>query len=324
MSNGEFEDNALLARLRARGRGPRTKTCPDEERLRFFAVGLTDTSESQELLEHATACDYCGPLLREAVQDLGAAPSEEEIEFAGKTRLSNLHQRQAFAKRLAGGHRWFLRVPRPVIWLAPATAVAGLAVLTFQSQWIALRMAERHTNHAYTEHRTLAMRFPGASYGPLQGVEMGGETSGLNKPAEFYEAKAAIGRGLEAHPNDPRWLRLQGESDLLENRLDPAISGLEHARALRPQDPYILSDLGVAYYQKAQNGDTPYYLKAFQVISDALRLKPDDPVLLFNRALAAGHLQNTNAEREAWNSYLQVDSTSGWAAEARQHLQQAK
>ena len=41
---------------------------------------------------------------------------------------------------------------------------------------------------------------------------------------------------------------------------------------------------------------------------------------LFNRALALESLGQKDAARAAWESYLQVDATSAWADEARQHL----
>jgi cytochrome c-type biogenesis protein CcmH/NrfG len=275
------------------------------------------------MLAHAATCDYCGPLLRETVQDLGVAPSSEEIELAAASRLANPRQRRAFARQLAGEpprRRWWPSIPKPVAWLAPAVALAGLAAFFIQTQWNGVAVAERLTNQAYTARRTLAMRFPGAAYAPPQGVEMGGETSRLNQPPELYDAEAKIRRGLEAHPDDPHWLRLQAETDLLQNRVQAAIAGLQRAHALRPEDPYILSDLGIAYYQKAQNGDDPYYAQAFQVISEGLRLRPKDPVLLFNQALAAGYLHAFSVERDAWEAYLQVEPKGGWADEARRRL----
>src|SRR5438034_264436 len=45
------------------------------------------------------------------------------------------------------------------------------------------------------------------------------------------------------------------------------------------------------------------------------------PAAYFNRALALERLHLVDAARKAWGDYLQRDSSSGWADEARQHLE---
>jgi hypothetical protein len=42
---------------------------------------------------------------------------------------------------------------------------------------------------------------------------------------------------------------------------------------------------------------------------------------LFNRAFALDHLSMFDDARQAWQAFLKVDDQSGWAAEARIHLQ---
>ena len=100
---------------------------------------------------------------------------------------------------------------------------------------------------------------------------------------------------------------------------------MEHARSLRPADSTILADLGASYFQKAAKTDDPkLYSSAFEALSEGARLKPDDPVLAFNRALAAEHIFAFNVANEAWQAYLHMDSTSRFAGEAREHLDKVK
>src|SRR5215469_8223922 len=71
-SPGDF-----LRSLQTGKRLTRGAHCPDEERLRLLAAGLTDRAESSELLGHTATCDWCGARLREAVQDFAAPPARD-------------------------------------------------------------------------------------------------------------------------------------------------------------------------------------------------------------------------------------------------------
>ena len=55
-------------------------------------------------------------------------------------------------------------------------------------------------------------------------------------------------------------------------------------------------------------------------VDRALRLAPNLEEALFNRALILERLGRLAWARDAWQLYLQSDSRSPWAAEAREHL----
>ncbi len=331
MSNEDRSAHDVLQFLRTARRAGKGPDCPDEERLRLLAVGLAEQSESHALLAHVAACNCCGPLLRDAVQDLAEAPTDEEIEFATTSYLTNPRRRHALAKRLAGADarrfrfEWFRR---PVArWMVPVGVVATAVVAGFflQTQWLSgIAVAQRLTSRAYTANRTIATRFHGADYGH-EGAARGDGTSSLSQPPELFDAEARVKRGIDAHPDDPGWLWLQGRIDLLVGKEDAAIAELLRAHALSAGDPHILSDLGTAYYEKAQKTEDPrLYVEAFEFFSKGLALKPNDPVLLFNKALAAEHIFSFNEARDAWEAYLHIEPHSGWAKEARKHLEEVK
>src|ERR1039458_8857918 len=147
-------------------------------------------------------------------------------------------------------------------------AVAGgvLASLFFQMGWLGgVPGAQRLTCRAYAEHRESPMRLMAcAAYTPMH-TERGTESSRLIRP-DLLEAEARVARGAETHPNDPAWLRLQGRADLLGGKKEASIAKLEQARALRPKDPSILSDLGMAYFQKAERTHDPQlHALAFEI-----------------------------------------------------------
>jgi len=316
----------LRAGAMAHRRPQKTRGCPDEDRLRLLLPGQIEPAEAEKLLTHAAECDWCGAVLREAAQDLSEPPAGEEEELAGKARLADPVRRQELVERIVRAKPpdpkpWFLRWPA---WgFATAALVAALGGASYE-HWVrspartgALLAA------AYTKHRSMEMRLPGTAWGQER-IQMGTGMSSSHEPPELLDATSNISRGLEAHPDDARWLQLEGRADLLEGK-DSAIEELERARSLRPADATILVDLGAAYYQKAVKEDDPVsYSLAYQRLSEGLRLKPNDPTLLFDQALAAEHIQTPSVAQAAWDAYLKVDSTSNFAAEAHAHLDNIK
>src|SRR5262249_5976739 len=61
--------------------------------------------------------------------------------------------------------------------------------------------------------------------------------------------------------------------------------------------------------------------KALESAERAIALKDPPTEAWFNRALALERLHLTDAAKKAWQDYLDRDATSGWADEARQHLE---
>jgi tetratricopeptide (TPR) repeat protein len=313
MKTGDRGCGDLIERLQAGAlahrRPQKRRGCPDEDRLRLLLPGQVEPEEAEKLLTHAAECDWCGTVLREAAQDLSEPPKLAE----------------RITKRKRTGDKPWLAILRwsPAAGLAVAAGV--LASLFFQMGWLGgVPGAQRLTCRAYAEHRESPMRLMAcAAYTPMH-TERGTESSRLIRP-DLLEAEARVARGAETHPNDPAWLRLQGRADLLDGKEDASIAELEQARALRPKDAYILSDLGMAYFQKAERTHDPQlHALAFERLSEGSGLKPNDPVLLFNRALTAQRMFAFTEARADWEKYLRVDAKSGWAREASAYLEDVK
>ncbi|HLY18390.1 MAG TPA: hypothetical protein VKR61_14255 [Bryobacteraceae bacterium] len=336
MNLGETDNDDPIERLRAGARVYRRPEkqpdCPDEDRLRMLVPGLLDHGEADELLSHAAECDWCGTVLREAVQDLAEPATAEEQEMAGKARLANARNRRSLARRLAPPEGLFQQIAgglalwwrRAAVGLVAAAAVGGAC---YQFAWVGSTTATaRLLAQAYSEKRSMEMRLPGASYSQVH-VERGTERSLFSASNPLAEAVPYIKHGTEAHPDDPNWLHLEGTADLIAGDYDKAIPELERARSLRPTDTGILTDLGAAYFQKAEaekSEDSKYYQLAFEALSKGVRLNNEDATLAFDYALAAERISVVHVAREAWETYLRLDSTSPWAAEARQHLNDLK
>ena len=105
---------------------------------------------------------------------------------------------------------------------------------------------------------------------------------------------------------------------MLEGKYEAAVEALRHALQLEPHSPALLTDLATAYFQRAQQEDNKDDLgAAYEYLSQALKLHPDDPVALFNRAIVAEHQFLYHQALDDWDHYLRVDPGSQWAEEAR-------
>jgi CHAT domain-containing protein/tetratricopeptide (TPR) repeat protein len=111
-----------------------------------------------------------------------------------------------------------------------------------------------------------------------------------------------------------------GVAMLLAGNPRDAYSDLAGA-AETASSPLIWSDLAAASYATAVQYDAPDLLaNALAACDHSLASDPQAPEPLFNRALVIERLGLRDDAREAWEHYLTVDSTSGWALEAREHL----
>jgi tetratricopeptide (TPR) repeat protein len=177
--------------------------------------------------------------------------------------------------------------------------------------------ADRLLAHAYTEKRTVELRMAGAGYAPLR-VSRGPTASFISRPAALLKAEALIASQLESHPSDPSWLQAKAQADLLEGKCDAAVEALRRALELDPASPALLTDLATAYFQRAQQEDRKEdFGAAYEYLSQALKLRPDDPVALFNRAIVAEHEFLYQQALDDWEHYLRVDPGSQWSEEAR-------
>ncbi|MGI8766795.1 MAG: CHAT domain-containing protein [Gemmatimonadaceae bacterium] len=104
--------------------------------------------------------------------------------------------------------------------------------------------------------------------------------------------------------------------------LGRSISYLLRASQLGERPAPAASDLAAAYIVRAERTqDVRDLLDAIEQAARALEQEPSDAAARFNLALAMDHLGLQVETARAWSQFLAVDSTSGWAAEARTRLQ---
>ena len=314
--------------MRVPNPSPPSPECMGDAEWLEVAAGLLPEAKTRELMKHAAQCGHCGPLLKNAAEALvdEATPSEEAL-------LASLQSaRPEWRKNMAATLRDSVRdrQPKPswwkavFTWPAPAYAFAGIVAVAVVA-WIGVRAlhppsAEQLLAQAYTEQRTLEVRIPGAKYAPMQ-AERGTGHSDFDKPTSLLKAKDLIGEALTKNPNDPKWLQARARAELLDGNYESAIKSLQRALETQPDSPSLLTDLGSAYFVRAESANRPVdYGRAIDSFGKALAKSPDDPVSLFNQALACERMFLYTQAVDDWEHYLRVDPQGEWSDDARRRL----
>jgi CHAT domain-containing protein/tetratricopeptide (TPR) repeat protein len=319
-----------IAQLRQRQPGPRHAECPDLDWTDLVA-GLVPNAKAAQLVAHASRCDHCGPLLREAAEMLDDDASPEEEVALSTLKSAQPDWQRALARNLELNARRTDAVPgdtRKIRWLIawrrPALALAAVALLAAVVFLVVKQFrgpsAEQLLADAYTEHRTLEIRLQGARYAPIR-TERSPTGSTLDKPTSLLRAEALIAENLKKHPDDPTWLEARARADMLDGNYDSAIESLQRALVTKPDSPQLLTDLGSAYFSRGKSTDRPIdYGNAMESFSKAIAKSQDDPIALFNRALTSEQIFLYSQAVDDWEHYLRVEPGGEWSVEARERL----
>jgi tetratricopeptide (TPR) repeat protein len=326
-----------LADLRSHEEPSQSAECPTDREWLEVAAGSAPDKQAHNLLEHAAGCHNCAILLRRAINDLtNEGTAEEEAVLAELASSKTEWQRQlVLTLTAAQASRWrpLQGIVRRIFgtgrsrarWVYSVAVLVLLVVALTQFLWN--RRQEdplKLLADAYSEERTLELRFPNARYAPFR-QQRGSGTSMLNRPDSLLRAAAAIRQGLARNPDDPTWLEAKARLDLLDWKYEEAIRSLKEALDAQPDSPALASDLGTAYFERAEaEGRALDYGTAIEWLSKALAKKPDDPVALFNRAIVYERIFVIEQAIRDWEHYLRVDPAGEWGAEARRHLAELK
>ena len=294
--------------------------CPDQATWLNVAAGLAADDDSARLLEHAAGCDRCGVMLKAAVQDLDIR-EESGGTSEGPDERPATHANVSSVVAMPGRPTWRYG-------LYAAAIAAGLMLAAVVWMRPSRMTPERLIANAYRENRTIAARLPGADYAPLASME---RSSSDEANIELLRAETAILENLKQDPQDVRSIALRSRVDLLRRRYDAAIDRLQplldDPTASRRTGGLDL-ELGTAYLARAMSGDAANHGKdakvALQMLQSAVKRSPNDPVALFNRALAAEAVQAPRDAEEAWTAFLRVEPKGGWANEAEHRLANLK
>lgn len=136
----------------------------------------------------------------------------------------------------------------------------------------------------------------------------------------------------DAAKNPPDAARAHHALGLLymaERKFDDAAVEFNLALKIEPDNAKIYSDLGALYLEKSRLASPEDEKEvsasaelALRNLDSALKLDENLPEALFNRALLLQKMPAMkNEARAAWEKYLEKDSRSKWAEEARRNLE---
>lgn len=210
-------------------------------------------------------------------------------------------------------------------FLSPSFAVAastvGVAVVGIVA-WNALFTQSNlqkglvALNEAYRQERPVEARISDLTYAPYTVTR--GEPTTVNT-LERSRAESLLSEAFSDNPNAETHQAL-GRMYLLQRQPDKAIEHLEQAKSADPGNATIYADLGAAYLEKGKLGAPEFFRPSLENLQRALELNPNLHEALFNRALVHQY-QDLNDQAEAdWRAYLERDSSSQWATEARDNL----
>ena len=281
---------------------------PDLDTLSAYVDGVLVDRVKVDVEAHLVTCESCLDLVSDVM-----ATGDGAGEGAGEPE--------------AGGRPSGWRVsPVPRRWLQ-ATAVVGALAATLV---IAVQLRERPQPDPLTSavaplvdavgaERLLEPRLTGGFlFGPRRANARGGADDNL-------ALLAAAGRLQQSarQVDDPSTQQAWAIAELLLGRHDNAVSTLEYLVQRDGGDARGWANLSAAYLARAADADRPDDLpKALDAVEHALALDGRLPEARFNRGLALRALSMRDQAIEAFREYLEIDDSSGWAAEARRYVEE--
>jgi len=274
--------------------------CLAEETLTDYLEGSLDPVIKAASEGHLITCDDCRRRLGFFMQMLSDDVNAEEAT-AVKVITQQWHNARHKMPRRPG-----IRQGR-LLGFAAIAAVLIMAAITFrlmepQGQ---PKSASEVVQLLLAQHRPFESRLAGELHMPLV------RTRGEDDPGVAYGLVAGEMTRLSADSHQ------MGRFYLLQKDFSRAIPYLEIAEREVGAGAAVHNDLGVAYLESS--GSRPE--KAREEFQHALDLDASFAPAVFNLALS---YERTNSLKEAavqWQRYLQLDSNSDWAREARARLQ---
>lgn len=290
---------------------------PDEVR-----IHLDECLDCAQMIErHRSAGNALNQLREEAVNQHGPESTDADVEryLLGPEARAALAQRMAALSQIGPATTARTSPKSRPLWFWIAGLAAAAFVIAAIFFYRRSSTTDRLIAEAYTERRPVDYRIPEAGYAPVR------VTRGLpnaNPPVPLLEAEAKVQRELARSPDRPSLLEQQARIDLLNWNYHSALPVLTRLSEIQPESESVQLDLALAYFEQGDAENHPIdYGMAIELLSRIVANHPKDRVALFNRALTEERIMNYRAAIADWEAYLKLDSSGGWADEARQRLQ---
>jgi len=286
---------------------------PSDETLAAFIDGRLDEETRKRVVEHLAECADC-----------------RDAWVGGREWTRNQSEERHSVRRWSRNRIFIpLAVAAAVIVAVFITPIRTLFVHP-ERHSIELRSLFASANDL--PYRATDARLSGTGdYRPLEPAHRGAGDPYHDPGKTSLVAQWAILKQRAQKDPTPDNLHAFGVAAVLINDRDGAVTALEealqaqvgepdlHSAIAKSSDVALLTDLTASLSERAVAGNQTDALLAADTAERAWSLAKN-PTTAWNRALAVELLHVPTASRDAWNDFLQQDSQSRWAVEARERL----
>ncbi|HEU4509289.1 MAG TPA: CHAT domain-containing protein [Pyrinomonadaceae bacterium] len=220
------------------------------------------------------------------------------------------------------------------LFSSPATVpiFAVLLLVIGLGTWQIFRQSEVEKglvalNAAFREERPIEARISSLDYAPFLTKRAGQSTVKVDQN-ELNRAELTLLEALKQNPS-PSVHHALGQVYLARRDFDKAIEHFDAAIRSGRNNSQVYADLGAAWLEKGkldkEGGEAGKGMeelgRALENFNKVLGLNPNSLEALFNRALCEEQMMLYVQAENDWREYLNRDSTSPWAEEARRRLQ---
>jgi CHAT domain-containing protein len=172
----------------------------------------------------------------------------------------------------------------------------------------------------YKQERPTETRISEFGYAPLEQLRGASESREKNR---LRRIENSLSEETEKTPN-ARTHHALGVFYLTQRKYTDAIRELESALKFDNKSAKIHNDLGAAHFElwkaSAREKNLEDLAQSLEEFTKATELDGNSLEALFNKSLALQELGLPRQAKESWTLYLQKDSSSPWADEARKNL----
>ncbi len=280
------------------------------------------------LTEDALVNDYVLGYMDEADASSFQATLADNPERRFKLELTQALREKALAQRVKAPEekpsffaslKAFFRQPKYVAAFAVLViAVLASAIYFTRKSSSPDELAE--LREIYRQERPTETRIAEFGYAPLPQLRGGPESREKNR---LRRIENSLIEATEKSPTAQTHHRL-GVFYLTQQKYTDAIKEFEGALKFADKSATIHNDLGAAYFELAKTSAREKKLEALahslEEFTKAVELDGNLLEALFNKSLALQELGLPRQAKESWTLYLQKDSSSPWAEEARRNL----
>ncbi len=290
--------------------------CDREEIIASYLDRTLPESERREFEKHLATCDEC-------LSELIAA--QTELREMSSERLEETSSRRSTGKRRAGGWRYAFGdiVPRGRVGIF-AAALSGLTA-AMAVVFLVATMQSHMFDPDYREGVHLL--------GKLMDVRDAGElklagvkgravaTNNIYRGDGMLQRNLSIRAGerlekaLARHPGNAEVLSALGHFHMVDGQ--PEMAGIYYEWALRvhPDDPVLLNNLAAASYRTGKTTE------AERLLLEAEHHQDPPPECYFNLGVLYGETGQRELQRIHLELYIGMAPDSPWAEEARRMLE---